>query len=128
MVNDIPQNLKYTLIGVEGVVEVNAHLVGGSLVDSLRRTFTIDSQMEQGDNFMDRSRGLLEKHLQLMQLREQIAIRQHYMRSVFDALCCAAESLKCDTSTYQGVETQTRVTLRQLQWLSGSKVLPSQKV
>jgi hypothetical protein len=86
MANDIPQNLKYTRIGVEGVVEVNAHLVGSSLIDSLRRTFTIDSQMEQGDSFMDRSLNLLEKHLQLMLLREQNIIRQRYIESVFNGL------------------------------------------
>ncbi|KAF8494121.1 hypothetical protein F5888DRAFT_1718773 [Russula emetica] len=81
MANDIPQNLKYTRIGVEGVVEVNAHLVGSNLIDSLRRTFTIDSQMEQGDNFMDRSLNLLENHLQLMLLREQNTIRERYIEA-----------------------------------------------
>jgi hypothetical protein len=94
MAKDIPQNLKYTPIGVEGVVEVNAHLVGSSLIDSLRRTFTVDSQMEQGDYFMDRSMGLLEKHLQLMLLGDQNTIRDRYLKSVFNGLCCAAESLK----------------------------------
>jgi hypothetical protein len=92
--NDIPNNLKYTPIGVEGVVEVNAHLVGGSVIDSLRRTFTIDSQMEQGDYFMDRSLDLLEKHLQLMLLHEQVPIKKSYLKSVFNYLCCAAEPLK----------------------------------
>lgn len=113
---------------MEGTVEVNAHLVGGSLIDSLRRTFTIDSQMEQGDNFLDRSLELLERHLQLMQLNEQIAIRQRYMRSVLDVLCRVAEFRKCDTPTCQGVETQKRVTLRRLQWLLVPKVLASQTV
>jgi hypothetical protein len=111
MANDIPQKLKYTPIGVEGVVEVNAHLVGNSLIDSLRRAFTIDSQMEQGDFFMDRSMDLLEKHLQLMKLNDQITIQDRYMQSVFNVLCCTAESLKCDTPMHQGAEPQTRVTL-----------------
>ena len=128
MANDIPKNLKYTPIGVEGVVEVNAHLVGGSVIDSLRRTFTIDSQMEQGDYFMDRSLDLLEKHLQMMLLREQITIQQGYMESVFHDLCCSAESLKRDALTYQGTGPQKRVKLKGLQWLPAPKVLPSQKV
>jgi hypothetical protein len=112
MAIDIPRNLKYTPIGVEGVVEVNARLVGSGLIDSLRRTMTVDSQMEEGDYFMDRSMDLLEKHLQLMRLREQTIIRTRYIKSVFNVLCCATEFLKCDTLTYQGADPQTRVTLR----------------
>jgi len=81
MANDIPQKSKYTPIGVEGVVEVNAHLVGSSLIDSLRRTFTIEGKMEQGDYFMDRSMDLLEKHLQLMEFSEQSAIRIRYLKA-----------------------------------------------
>ena len=96
MANNTPKNLKYTPIGVEGVVEVNAHLVGGSLIDSLRRIFTVDRQMEQGDYFMDRSLNLLEKHLQLMILRDQMAIRTQFTESVVNVLCCATGSLKCD--------------------------------
>jgi hypothetical protein len=92
MANDIPRNLKYTPIGVEGVVEVNAHLVGSSLIDSLRRTFSVDSQMEQGDYFTDRSMDLLERHLQLMRLTDQIAIGNRYMKSVFN-VCVALPSL-----------------------------------
>ena len=92
MANEIPQKLKYVPIGVEGVVEVNAHVVGNSLIDSLRKIFTVDSHMEQGDFFMDRSLELLEKHLQLMQLGEQNSIQDRYMASVFTFLCCAAES------------------------------------
>lgn len=80
MANDIPQNLKYIPI----VVDFNGHLVGSSLIDSLLRTFTIDSQMDQGDHFMDRSLDLLEKHIQLMLLREQNAIRQRFMKSVLN--------------------------------------------
>ena len=89
---DIPQNMKYTPIGVEGIVEVNAHLVGGSLIDSLRKTFTIGSQLEQGDYFMDRSLDLLEKHLKLMLLSEQITIQRGYMKLVFNSLYYSAES------------------------------------
>jgi hypothetical protein len=48
--------------------------------------------MEQGDYFMDRSMDLLEKHLQLMEFSEQSAIRIRYLKSVFNVLCCAAES------------------------------------
>ena len=128
MTSNVPQKSKYTPIGAEGVVEVNVHLVGSSLIDSLRRTFTVGSQMEQGDYFMDRSLDLLEKHLQLMLLRDQANIRTRYMKSVFNVLRCATESLKCDTPTYQGAEPQIRVTLGRLQWLPVPKVLRSPKV
>ena len=96
MANNIPKNLKYIPIGVEGVVEVNAHLVGDSLIDSLRRTFTVNRQIEQADYFMDRSLNLLEKHLQLMLLSDQMTIRSQYLLSVFSVLCCATGSLKSD--------------------------------
>ena len=90
MANDVPQHLRYIPVGAEGVIEVNAHLVGGSLIDSLRRTFTTDSQMEEGDFFMGRSRNLLHRHQQLMLVREKVAIRQHLVESVFKCfvLCC----------------------------------------
>ena len=94
MADNIPQNLKYTPVRVEGVVEVDARLVGGSLIDSLRRTFTIDRQIDRGDYFMDRSLNLLEKHLQLMLLSDQMTIQTQYTGSVFNVLCCATGSLK----------------------------------
>lgn len=98
--NDTPQNLTYTPIGVQGVVEVSAHLVGNSLIDSLRRIFTTNSQIEQGDFLMDRSLDLLERHHRLMVRKDQKVVRHSYMKSVFNVLCCAAESLKCDTPTH----------------------------
>lgn len=128
MANDIPQNLKYTPIGVEGVIEVNAHLARGNLLDSLRRTFTIDSQMDEGDYFMDRSLGLLEKHFKLMRLIEQNNTLDQYLKLVSNYLCCAVESLNRDTPTYQSAAPQTQVTLRRIQWLLVPKVFRSQKL
>ena len=126
--NDTPQNLPYIPIGVDGVVEVRGHLVGSSLIDGLRRIFATDSQMEQGDYHMDRSVDLLYRHLQLMALKDQNAIRHRFLKSVFNVLCCAAESLKCDTPAYQGAGSQTGFILRRLQWLFVPKVLGSQTI
>ncbi|KAI0299136.1 hypothetical protein B0F90DRAFT_1668778 [Multifurca ochricompacta] len=44
-------------------------------------------QIEQGDHYMDLSRDLLEKHLQLMLLNDQTAIR-HTFTSCFDEVQC----------------------------------------
>jgi hypothetical protein len=84
--------------------------------------------MDEGDYFLDRSLDLLQRHLQLMLLSEQVAIRQRYLESVFHVLCRAAESLKCDIPAYQCAGHQKGVTLRRLQRLLVPKVHPSQKV
>jgi len=73
----------YTPISVEGVVEVNGRFGGWNLIDGLRGFFTTDSQVDEGDYFMDRSRHLLEKHLQLMDLEDQNNLRYRYFKSVF---------------------------------------------
>jgi len=64
---------------VEGVVEVTGHLLGRSVIDFLRRNLITSSQVEQGDELMDRSTVLLEQHLQLIELELQTQIRVHYM-------------------------------------------------
>jgi len=53
-------------IGV--TVNVSSHLVGRSLIDGLRRSLSTSDQEELGDNFMDRSRDLLQRHLNLIEL------------------------------------------------------------
>jgi len=64
---------------VEGFVEVTGHLLGRSLIDFLRQNLITSCQVEQGDEFMDRSTVLLEQHLQLIELELQTQIRLHYM-------------------------------------------------
>jgi len=78
MANNISHN--YAIEIASNVMEVNNHLVGRSLIDGLRRTFTFTTghEVEQGDFFMDRSRGLLEAHLQMLRLNDQNTIRSKY--------------------------------------------------
>jgi hypothetical protein len=91
MANNAPPKLSYTPVSVEGDVEVNVRFGGWNPVDTLRGFFTIDSQMDQGDYLMDRSRHLLGKHLQLMEVEDQTIVRDSYTESVFNvcvALSC----------------------------------------
>src|SRR5216683_275639 len=67
---------------VEAVVEVAGHLLGRTVIDYLRKNLMTSRQVEQGDDYMDRSRELLQKHLQLMELDEQARVRDNYMKSV----------------------------------------------
>jgi hypothetical protein len=87
--NALPK-LNYTPVSVQGVVEVNGRFGGWNPIDSLRGFFTIDGQVEEGDYFMDRSRHLLEKHLQMMDLEDQTNVRNSYKESDFQRLCRAA--------------------------------------
>ncbi|KAH9978289.1 hypothetical protein BJV74DRAFT_142156 [Russula compacta] len=79
MANNFSQN--YAPKIVEGAVEVTGHIIGRSLIDGLRKSFTTSSQVEEGDYFMDQSRDLLQKHLQLIQLNEQTIIRHRYVEA-----------------------------------------------
>lgn len=78
----------HTPVIVGGYVRVTGHLVGRSLIDGLRGIFTIGGQLEEGDYFMDQSRDLLERHFQLIQLRDQTVIRHRYLKSVLN-VCVA---------------------------------------
>jgi hypothetical protein len=55
----------------------------GGLFNLLRRNFLISGQAQQGDDFMDQSRDLLQRHLQLIELSEQTRIRRGYTKSVY---------------------------------------------
>jgi hypothetical protein len=88
MASNAPQNLNYTPVSVEGVIEVNGRFGGWNPIDSLRNFFTVDSQVEEGDYFMDRSRHLLDRHLQLMALQDQNNLCNRYVESVFN-VCVA---------------------------------------
>lgn len=81
MANNFSQNYAPEIVG--GVVEVAGHLIGRSLVDGLRSTFTTGSQVQKGNDFMDQSRALLQNHLQLIELSEQAIIRHQYTKLVY---------------------------------------------
>jgi len=67
---------------VETIFESACHLLGGAaVIDYLRRNLITGGQVKQGDDFMDQSRDLLQKHLDLMQLREQNRIRLNYLKA-----------------------------------------------
>ena len=61
---------------VDGNIEVTGHLDGRSLISSLWRTLSASSLTQDGDHFVDQSHGLLQRHLKLMPLQDQIIIRQ----------------------------------------------------
>jgi hypothetical protein len=61
-------------VAVNGVVEVTGPLIGRNIIDGLWRKLSARSQIQDGDYFMDRSRDLLRRHLQLIELREKYAI------------------------------------------------------
>jgi hypothetical protein len=58
-------------VGVNGVVEVTGPLIGRNIIDGLWRKLSPRSQIQEGDYFMDRSRDLLRRHIQLIELREK---------------------------------------------------------
>ena len=61
-----------------GVFEVTSHLVGKSVVDSLRKNFTGDGKMRRGDFYMNQSRELLRRHLEIIRLDDKTAIQEKY--------------------------------------------------
>jgi hypothetical protein len=73
-------------------VEVASDLLqnSGGLFNFLRRNLFVSGQAQQGDDFMDQSRDLLQRHLQLIQLSEQTLIRRGYTKSVYSV--CVAQS------------------------------------
>lgn len=63
-------------VNVDGFIDVNSPLVGRSILDGLRRRFSTNDQMKEGDYLMDRSRNMLRKHLQLIEVDDQDTIRR----------------------------------------------------
>jgi len=66
---------------VGGVLEVASHLVGKHIVDSLRKNFTGDGKTQRGDFYMDRSRELLQTHLEVMDRKDRTTLRQQYKKA-----------------------------------------------
>jgi len=75
MDNNTFQNYPTVVEIVGGTVEVTGHLDGRSLISSLWRNLCASSLAQDGDHLMDRSHGLLQRHLKLMDLQDQDMIR-----------------------------------------------------
>ena len=102
MSNNFSQNYGPELAGT--AVEVAGGLIGKSLINSLRKSFTSSSQVQRGDYFMDQSRVLLQNHLQLINLHDQGTIHRNYEMLV-RAFKWQIPLLTCDTT---GCETLNR--------------------
>jgi hypothetical protein len=75
MDNNMFKNYPTVVEIVGGTVEVTGHLDGRSLISSLWRNLCASSLAQDGDHLMDRSHGLLQRHLKLMDLQDQDMIR-----------------------------------------------------
>jgi hypothetical protein len=88
MANNVSQNHAPDFLGgvvevtVGGVVDVTSPLIGRSIIDGLRTKFSPSGQMQEGDYFMDRSRDILKRHLQLIEVHQQDLIRLGIEKSV----------------------------------------------
>jgi len=76
MVNNSSQSYTPEIVGA--VLEVSNHVLGRSVMDRLRGHFSTRSQKQLGDAFMDESRKLLQKHLDLLEFNTQNSIRTNY--------------------------------------------------
>jgi hypothetical protein len=72
--NYAPSGVLEVIVG--GAIDVSGPLVGRSIIDGLRKRFSPNGQVQEGDDLMDRSRDLLRRHLQLMEINDQDAIRK----------------------------------------------------
>ena len=64
---------------IGGVIEVTGSPEGKKcLISGLWKVFTTSYQVQKGDFLMDRSRGLLQRHLKRMRLEDQNIIRESY--------------------------------------------------
>jgi hypothetical protein len=108
---------------VEGVVEVTGHLLGRSLIDFLRKNFITSGQVEQGDDFMDKSTVLLEQHLHLIQLEAQTRIRVSFILSVCSV--CVRQWYSCsETRDLTGRENSKKSSTNRMASRSRSSFRP----
>ena len=87
MANNVTPNHAPDFLGGTVDVEVTGPLIGRSIFDGLLGNFSTSGQMEEGDYNMDRSRELLRRHLQLMNVDEQDTIRQKFDELVLPFIC-----------------------------------------
>jgi len=64
----------------EDIFEVGSHSIGRELIQTLKNTFTADGKARHGDFYMNQSRALLQRHLQMMSLDEQTTRRWEYAK------------------------------------------------
>jgi hypothetical protein len=58
-----------------GIFEVASHALGRKVINSLRKNFTSNGKMRSGDFYMNQSREMLQRHLQIIDLEDQGNIR-----------------------------------------------------
>ena len=82
MANNVPPNHApdggFIEPTVGGVVDVAGPHIGRSIIDGIRRKFSPSGLEQEGDFLMDQSRDLLRRHLQLMEVHDQDAIRNNF--------------------------------------------------
>jgi len=67
---------------VGGVIELTGSPDGSRLISGLWRIFTTSYQVQKGDRLMDRSRGLLQRHLKRIDPEDTIVIDGTYQTCV----------------------------------------------
>ncbi len=77
MDNSTFQN-RHTIEIVGGTIEVTGHPNGRSLIGGLWRSLFTSSLVQDGDDFKERSRALIDRHLKLMSLQDQNINRYSY--------------------------------------------------
>ena len=76
MDNNTSNNYPAGIEIVGGTIDVTGHLDERGLISGLWRNHSTGCLEQDGDHFMDQSRGLLHRHLKRMPLQDQIAIRE----------------------------------------------------
>jgi len=76
MADNFTQNIAPQVVG--SVVQVTGDLFGKTLVDDLRKRWSPRRQEERGDHFMDQSRDLLQKHLEIIPPAQKESIGADY--------------------------------------------------
>jgi hypothetical protein len=80
MVDNNSKNYPPEVEIIGGVIEVTGSPDGRHLISGLWKIFTTSYQVQKGDFLMDRSRGLLQRHLKRMRLEDQNVIRETYKK------------------------------------------------
>ena len=60
------------------IFKVASHRIGKAIVDSIRENFTGDGKMQRGDFYMNLSRELLRRHLEIIRRDDKPIIQEKY--------------------------------------------------
>jgi len=60
------------------IFKVSSHRIGKAIVDILRENFTGDGKMQRGDFYMNQSRELLRRHLEIIRRDDKPIIQEKY--------------------------------------------------